>query len=192
MENPSNDLCNSNIFTTQKLDSYQYIRTKKVHELLRRVEQSSQVGAAGDIGQEAFTTALNLISNTIFSIDLIEPNSQTAKEFKELVWGIMEEAGKPNLVDNFPVLRKFDPQGIRHRITNHFRKMIELLDHRIKQRLELREVLGSSAARDVLDTLLNISEDNNNEIDRTKILHVIMVSTSALLQFFFSFLPSPP
>ena len=168
-----------------------------MHELLQRVEQCCQVGAAVNIGDEAFTTALNLLSKTIFSIDMVDPNSQTAEEFKELVWSMMEEAGKSNLVDYFPVLRKFNPQGIRDRVTNHLEKMIELLDHMIKQMLELREVHGSSAARDVFDTLLYISEDNNNEFDRTKIMHLIMVSTSTLLHlsiFFvpFSFLPSPP
>ncbi|KAJ9706719.1 hypothetical protein PVL29_001946 [Vitis rotundifolia] len=74
-------ICNSNIFTTQKLNSNQHIRTQKVHELLHSVEQSCQVGAAVNIGQEAFRTALNLLSNTIFSIDLVDPSSQTAKEF---------------------------------------------------------------------------------------------------------------
>lgn len=51
----------------------------------------------------------------------------------------------------------------------------------IKQSLETREVHGSSATTDVLDTLLNISEDNNNEIDRILIIHLILLSTSTLL-----------
>ncbi|KAK8577651.1 hypothetical protein V6N13_027918 [Hibiscus sabdariffa] len=44
-------------------------------------------------------------------MDLVDPNSSVAQEFRRTVWGIMEEAGKPNLADYFPLLRKIDPQG---------------------------------------------------------------------------------
>uniref|UniRef100_A0A5B7BCS3 Geraniol 8-hydroxylase-like n=1 Tax=Davidia involucrata TaxID=16924 RepID=A0A5B7BCS3_DAVIN len=81
----------------------------------------------------------------------------------------MEEAGKPNLVDYFPVLRKMDPQGIRHRMAIHFGKLIGLFDHMISQRLESRRLHGCLASNDVLDTLLNITEENGDQIDRNHI-----------------------
>lgn len=63
---------------------------------------------AVDIDKETFKLTLNLLSNTIFSIDL----EDTASEFKFSVRGILVEAAKPNLVDYFPFLEKIDPQGI--------------------------------------------------------------------------------
>ncbi|KAJ9707297.1 hypothetical protein PVL29_002329 [Vitis rotundifolia] len=154
-------ICNSHIFTNQKLDSSTYLRHQKVQDLLANVEQSYQAGDVVDIGQEAFRTTLNLLSNTTFSMDLVEPSSDTVQEFKELVRHMMEEAAKPNLVDYFPVVRKIDPQGIRRRMAIHFGKMIEVLDKK-----------GWMASSDVLDTLLNISEDNNNVLDITHIDHL--------------------
>lgn len=77
----------------------------------------------------------------------------------------MVEAGKPNLVDYFPILAKIDPQGIRHHMTIYFGKILELFGTLIDERLESRR----SNENDVLDTLLNTSEHNSEEIDRTHI-----------------------
>lgn len=47
------------------------------------VHKSCLIGEAVDYGSAAFTTTLNLLSNTIFSIDLADPSSEMAREFKE-------------------------------------------------------------------------------------------------------------
>ncbi|CBI34791.3 unnamed protein product, partial [Vitis vinifera] len=44
----------------------------------------------------------------------------------------------------------------------------------IKQRLQLRKIQGSIASSDVLDVLLNISEDNSNEIERSHMEHLLL------------------
>ncbi|WMV14976.1 hypothetical protein MTR67_008361 [Solanum verrucosum] len=123
-----------------------------------------------DIGRAAFRTSLNLLSNTIFSKDLTDPFSDSDKEFKELVWNIMAEAGKPNLVDFFPFLKKIDPQGIRRRLTNHFSKVLQLMSGLIDERLKERE-MGNQENVDVLDALLSISPE---EIDRNHIEHLYL------------------
>ncbi|KAK1564571.1 hypothetical protein Q3G72_006078 [Acer saccharum] len=164
-------ISNTHIFTTQKLDANQSLRRKKIQLLLTHVQESCRVGKAIDIGQAAFNTTLNLLSNTVFSVDLADPSSETTRELKKLVWDIMEEAGKPNLGDYFPVLRKIDLQGIRRRMEIHIGKMLDLFDGMIEQRLKQVQVHGSAVTKDMLDTLLNISE----EIDRNQIKHLFLV-----------------
>ncbi|PQQ16309.1 geraniol 8-hydroxylase-like [Prunus yedoensis var. nudiflora] len=88
----------------------------KVQELISDVNESLVKGEVVDIGRAAFKTTLNLLSRTIFFVDLADASSEMAREFKETVSGLMEEAGKPNWGVFFPVLRKIDPQGIRRRI----------------------------------------------------------------------------
>ncbi|CAK9185438.1 unnamed protein product [Ilex paraguariensis] len=119
-------IMNSNIFSGNRLDANQHLRRTKVEELISYCRRSSQRGDAVDIGRAAFRTSLNLLSNTIFSKDMTEPLQDTAKEFKDLVWNIMVEVGKPNLVDFFPLLRKIDPQGIRRRLTGYFEKVLKV------------------------------------------------------------------
>ncbi|GFS29976.1 hypothetical protein Acr_00g0009470 [Actinidia rufa] len=160
-----------------KLDANQHLRCRKVEQLIAYIRKSCQDGAAVDIGRAAFRTSLNLLSNTIFSVDLANPNEDSAKEFRDLVWNIMVEAGKPNLVDYFPELAKVDPQGIRKRMTSHFGKVLQLFGRLIDERLELRRLRKAIGNHDVIDILLNISEENPNEMDRTHIERLCLVCT---------------
>ncbi|KAB2609571.1 hypothetical protein D8674_042079 [Pyrus ussuriensis x Pyrus communis] len=73
------------------------------------------------------------------------------------VWSIMEAAGKPNLADYFPVLKKIDP--IRRRMSNSFRKM---------------KKLDYIMTNDMLDTLINISEEKNENMDVDETLHLFL------------------
>ncbi|KAK1380336.1 Geraniol 8-hydroxylase [Heracleum sosnowskyi] len=151
---------NAHLFTSQKLDSIEELMHKKVGELIshinrRCVSESTPV----DIGQSVFGTSLNLISNIIFSVDMIDLDSGLAQEFKNLVETIMEEAGKPNISDFFPVLQRFDLQGIRKRIKPCYTRLHQIFDDIIDKRLQSRAM--SSNPCDFLDVL--IDEFGNDE-----------------------------
>lgn len=169
------------MFTANKLDSNQHLRSRKVQELIEFCRKCCQNGEAVDIGRAVFVTSLNLLSNTIFSKDMTDPyQNSEAKEFRDLVWNIMVEAGKPNLVDYFPILRWIDPQGIKRRMTGHFDKLINLFTGLMNERLEL-ERFGDDASKninttDVLEELLKMLQ--TNEIDKTHIPHLFIVSYS--------------
>ncbi|XP_031117493.1 geraniol 8-hydroxylase-like [Ipomoea triloba] len=166
-------IMNSNIFSGNRLEINQQLRAKKIEELIIYCQKSSEVGEAVDIGRAAFRTTLNLLSNTIFSKDLTDPYSDSGKEFKDLVWNMMLEAGKPNLVDYFPFLEKFDPQGVRRRLTCHFTKALDLFQDLIDERLEERKIKGNKN-EDALDSLLNVSQERPEEIDMTHIQHMFL------------------
>ncbi|KAL9166501.1 hypothetical protein ABFS82_05G033600 [Erythranthe guttata] len=160
---------NSNIFSGNSLEGNRQLRHKKVEELIEYCRTNSQSGTAVDVGGAAFRTSLNILSNTIFSRDLTDPFSDSSKEFKELIWNMMVEAGKPNLVDFFPLLRKFDLQGIRRRMTVHFGKVIDLFSDLIDERLEKMKSGEYDPTGDVIDVLLAAGEKNPEEIDRIHI-----------------------
>nr|GMD51790.1 geraniol 8-hydroxylase-like [Ipomoea batatas] len=166
-------IMNSNIFSGSRLETNQQLRAKKIQELIIYCQTSSEVGEAVDIGRAAFGTTLNLLSNTIFSKDLTDPYSDSGKEFKDLVWNIMVEAGKPNLADYFPFLEKFDPQGIRRRMTCHYTKALDLFQDLIDERLEERKMKGNKND-DALDSLLNVSQERPEEIDTTHMQHMFV------------------
>ncbi|XP_075636097.1 geraniol 8-hydroxylase-like [Castanea sativa] len=167
-------ICIEQLFSNKMLDTNQAIRNKKVQELLVDTQQSSLTSEAVDIGRAAFKTTANMLSNTIYSMDMVESKSDQAKELKELVWNIMKDAGKPNLADYFPVLKKIDPQGLRRSVAMKFGRLLDLFDHIITQRLKLREVSSSNTNNDMLDTLLNISEEKSEEMDKTKIERLLL------------------
>ncbi|KAF5790357.1 putative geraniol 8-hydroxylase [Helianthus annuus] len=159
-------ILNSNIFSSNSLEANEHLRSKKIEELIAYCGKASVSNDYVDIGRAAFRTSLNLLSNTIFSKDVTDPYEEdSGKEFKEAITNIMVEAGKPNLVDFFPVLKKIDPQGIRRRLSGHFGKLLEMFEELIDERLRM----GRLKHNDLLDVCLKIIEDNSNEINHTHI-----------------------
>ncbi|EEF51040.1 geraniol 8-hydroxylase [Ricinus communis] len=167
-------ICNSYLFSNQKLDGNQDIRQKKIQELIADVKESCRLGAATNISHVAFKTVLSVLSSNVFSLDLTDSNSDSVREFKEVARCIMDEVGKPNLADYFPVLRKIDPQGVRRRTAIYFGRMLDLFDPIIDQRLELRKEEGYISANDMLDTLLALIEENKTEMDINSMKHLFL------------------
>ncbi|MFS8017029.1 putative geraniol 8-hydroxylase [Helianthus anomalus] len=155
----------SNIFSNNSLEAKQHLRNQKVEELVAYCRKASLSYENVDIGRAAFRTSLNLLSNTIFSTDLTDPYEDSGKEFKEVITSVMEDSGKTNLVDVFPVLKKIDPQGLRRRMTRHFSKVLGIFD----QLIEERQRTGSFEQGDVLDVCLKMMQDNPNEFNHTNI-----------------------
>ncbi|KAK9691071.1 hypothetical protein RND81_09G173900 [Saponaria officinalis] len=75
-------MCNTHVFSNARLDASQSLRRDKIRDLIAYVEKCSETGTAVNVGQEAFSTTLNLLSNTFFSVDLVDPNSELARDFK--------------------------------------------------------------------------------------------------------------
>ncbi|KAF1880806.1 hypothetical protein Lal_00011866 [Lupinus albus] len=103
-------ICTTQIFSNQRLDLLQHLRHQKVQQLLHHLHKEASTKTVVNIGELAFATMLNLVSNTVFSEDMVDPEFETAGELKDLVWRIMEDAGKVNLSDYFPGLKRFDLQ----------------------------------------------------------------------------------
>ena len=129
-----------------------------------------------DIGRVVFTTVLNSISSTFFSMDLAQYDSNLSQEFRDIVCGVAEEIGRPNIADYFPALRMIDPQGVRKSTRIYYTKTFGILDGIIKQRLQLRaSSKGSKADNDVLDSLFNLIEEANLEMAFLDIKHLLRV-----------------
>ncbi|KAI3699609.1 hypothetical protein L2E82_44033 [Cichorium intybus] len=169
----------TNIFASHSLDTNQHLRKQKVQELVGYCHKASQSGDSVDIGRAAFRTTLNLLSNTICSKDLTDPYEDSGKEFKELVGNIMVDAGKPNLVDFFPVLKKIDPQGIRKRMTYYFGKVFDMFEILIEERLGME----GPKYDDLLDVYLNIIKENPDEINRTHMKSMFLKGNLVMIWF---------
>ena len=172
--------CATIVFSSQQLDSTQVLRQRRVQELMDYVKERCKKGETLDIGEASFTTVLNSISNTFFSMDLAHYTSSKSQEFKDIVCGMAEEAGKPNVVDFFPILRLLDPQGARARMTKYFGKLIAFFDGIIKERLRLRALeRETKACKDALDSVLEVMLEDNSQVSHLHVLHLFLVSILA-------------
>ncbi|CAK7338765.1 unnamed protein product [Dovyalis caffra] len=152
------------MFNSQKLDAGQALRREKVQEMLEYVHENCNNGHVVDIGRTAFTTVLNLISNTFFSFDIANYNSNFSQEFSDLVVGVMEQVGKPNIADYFPILRLVDPQGVRRKMNIYFERIAQIFESIINERIqEHSSLVAAKATHDVLDALLILAKENNTE-----------------------------
>ena len=149
-------------------------------ELLDHVGECCGRGCAVDIGSAAFTASLNFLSNTIFSVNLAHGHdSDFSQEFKEVVCGMMEGIGRPNLADYFPTLRLIDPQGIRRKMNVYFDKLFDIFNGIISERLQYSK--ASSTSKDVLDALLNLTKENDFEWSCNDIKHLLLVGNTSSL-----------
>ncbi|KAL6322153.1 hypothetical protein AAG906_005093 [Vitis piasezkii] len=161
-------ICSTQMLSLPRIDACRALRRRIVQQLLDHAHESCTSSRAVDIGRAASTTALNLLSNTIFSVDLAHYDSNFSQEFKDLVWSIMEEAGKPNLADFFPGLSFIDPQGIQKKMTANFYKLLKVL-------MASSINASSAASNDVLDALLNLTKEDNHEWCFSDTIHLLLV-----------------
>ncbi|KAK6918485.1 Cytochrome P450, partial [Dillenia turbinata] len=173
-------LCAMEIFSTQRVDLGQALRGRKVQELLHYVGQFCDPGRPVEIGRVAFTASLNLLSNTIFSMDLAHYDSENSQEFKDLIWNIMEVAGKPNVADFFPGLRWVDPQGLKRKMTIYARKLMDILEGVVMERLRLGD-----QKNDILDALLEPTKAEGSDLSVNDIVHILVVKESIAFHLIF-------
>ncbi|OWM71929.1 hypothetical protein CDL15_Pgr017812 [Punica granatum] len=104
-------------------------------------------------------------------MDLADHTSDSSKEFKELVSQMMVEAGKLNLADYFPLLKRLDPQGVKRRMNGNGRRILNVYGTIIKNRQQDREVSGVVSKNDMLETFLDLSEHKEKGLDIVQIEH---------------------
>ncbi|KAK4793429.1 hypothetical protein SAY86_023864 [Trapa natans] len=154
-------LCSMHIFSRQKLNGTENLRRMKIDELLDHLRKCAAAGRAVDVGQVVFTTVLNLMWNTLFSVDLLNLHErESGMEMKELLGRVMEEGGRLNVSDFFPALRWIDLQGVRRRMEGHLNRLFEVFDVIIKEKMQARASTGwsPSQASDMLDSLLDLRD----------------------------------
>ena len=167
---------NNQLFSSKTLDESKGIRLQKLKDCLNDITQTSLTNEAINIGDMVFKTSINLLSNTIFSLDLVQPGD-SVQDFKELILNILKECGKPNIVDLFPAINMFDfdLQGIKRRNAVHAQKVLDIFQRLVDERLKLREVQGFDTNKDMLSNLLNMAQDNSQEMNIAKIPHLFLV-----------------
>ncbi|CAN0908345.1 Geraniol 8-hydroxylase, partial [Linum grandiflorum] len=168
-------VCNTHLFTTQKLDSNWELRRTIIEGLVESVRQNACEGKAVDIGRAFFGTSFRAMSMMVLSLDLTDEGSEDVMEFIEVTRGIMDESAKPNLGDYFPFLGGLDLQGIRRRSWSYYRKALNLFRRIIEERLKNRKSEGYVTGNDMLDTLLDMNEENlEASMDLDVITHLFL------------------
>nr|WET52773.1 cytochrome P450 76BK1 [Scutellaria baicalensis] len=163
------------MLSTPRLDNSAVVRQRMIQNLYDYLQESSIKGKLVNIGEAAFITTLNLTSVTMFSGEVINFDVNATTEFKEIFRNLTSVTGKPNISDFFPILKPFDIQRLKKRMKLHFGRLLGMFDGIINERLKARRTSPTSAKKnDMLDTLLEFSEDKENELSLNDVKHLLV------------------
>ena len=187
-------LSTTEFFVTSRLDAMRGVRGKCIDRMVHLIEEASESGTcAVELGRFFFLMAFNLIGNLIFSKDLLDPEMERGARFYYHAVKVMEYAGKPNVADFLPMLKWFDPQGIRRKTQYHVERSFEIAGCFIKERME--SGCSGKMSKDFLDVLLEFREDGASgpyTFSSRTINVVVFVSPFALTKKLITFLPFFP
>nr|WET52776.1 cytochrome P450 76S78 [Ajuga reptans] len=162
-------ICKEQMFSAARLDASQGLRREKLQKLRDYVRDCSETGRVLDIGEAAFTTALNLMSATLFSVEFAQFGSDSSQEMKEVVWGVMKCVGSPNFADYFPILKSVDPQGILKDAVICFGKLFKIFDRFINEKMKCR-----GGNNDLVDALIDIHQKDEAQLTINDIKHLLL------------------
>ncbi|CAA7022996.1 unnamed protein product [Microthlaspi erraticum] len=149
------------------------LRMRKVQELICFVNKCSERSEEMNITRASFITSLNIISNALFSTNLANlDGSETAHDFQNVVLRMMEIAGKPKIADFFPFLGFLDLQGTRKEASLWMNKLFSVFQRFIDTKRSSNESTKNN--NDILDSLLNIAQEEESELDDNGIKHFLL------------------
>ncbi|KAL5757107.1 hypothetical protein ACOSQ2_021853 [Xanthoceras sorbifolium] len=162
----------SELLSPKAFESFEPLRRQQVHSLLRQLYSISKSNTQVNISEAAFVALLNLVSNIIVSKNLFDSSKKDGGQLKEMFWEMIKVLGTPNTADLIPILKPLDPQRLKTRIANLFKRMDAFYEKLIAERMKERENheinnTKKSGRRDLLDVLLDYrSDDKENNLDR--------------------------
>ncbi|KAB8372638.1 hypothetical protein FH972_024739 [Carpinus fangiana] len=155
----------------------QSLLREEVKKSIRNVYEKS--GSPIDIGELAFFTVINSTINMLWGGTLRgEEGAAVGAQFKSVLAEQMVLFGKPNVSDFFPVLARFDLQGIERQAKRNFLWIESILDSVIEKQMNMakEEKEGVEERKGFLQILLEIRD---HDVDVAK--SVSMNQLKALL-----------
>ncbi|KAB2038999.1 hypothetical protein ES319_D03G182800v1 [Gossypium barbadense] len=147
------------------------LRREQVLKGVQNVAQSA--GKPIDFGETAFLTSINAMMSMLWGGKQggEQKGANVWGQFRDLITEIMVILGKPNVSDIFPVLARFDIQGLEKEMTKIVNSFDKLFNSMIEERENFSNKLskedGNTEAKDFLQLLLDLKQKNDSGISIT-------------------------
>ncbi|GLJ19392.1 hypothetical protein SUGI_0349400 [Cryptomeria japonica] len=154
-------ICNTEIFSTKRLDTLQHLRREEVFTAIDYILKDSKKGNIVNIGERAFMISLGLVGKMVYSKKVFETGSAQAAEFKDMVWEVLKLSGVPNISDFVPFLGRFDLQGLNSKTKILAQRFDGMFNRIIEERLAQRShtQCNINGVKDFLDVMLDLRDD---------------------------------
>ncbi|CAK7345530.1 unnamed protein product [Dovyalis caffra] len=160
------------------LDAFYSLRRNKVKKSVNDVFR--KIGEPINIGELAFSTVINMISGMFWGGTLEgDTDIDIGTKFRSAASELVEILGKPNASDFFPVLARFDVQGIEGEMKKATQKIENIYDFVIDEwiKMDISRVEGekNNQRKDFMHFLLGFKEqDSGRSISREQIKAMLM------------------
>ncbi|XP_021283128.1 3,9-dihydroxypterocarpan 6A-monooxygenase-like [Herrania umbratica] len=162
-------LCMSELLGTRTLDQLLPVRREEMKQFVKIIQEKAKAGEAVDIGVELMRLTNNIISRMLLSKRCSDKEDE-ANEVQTLVKEMNNLGTKFNLSDLLWFCKNLDLQGFKKRLKDVRDRYDILMEKIILEHKEARNKNGAGGDRmkDVLDILIDISEDENAEMKLTR------------------------
>ncbi|KAK9055467.1 hypothetical protein SSX86_026550 [Deinandra increscens subsp. villosa] len=157
----------SELLNGKTLDLLFPVRRDEVNRFIKLLSQKSTLGKPVDVKDELLKLTNNMISRMLMSERCSEEENE-ASDMRKLVTEISKITGELNLSDYIWFLKNFDLQGYGKRVKEIHPRFNKLIERIITEHENERRNKKKDEARDLLDILLKISEDDTMEMKVTK------------------------
>ncbi|XP_062080282.1 3,9-dihydroxypterocarpan 6A-monooxygenase-like [Humulus lupulus] len=154
-------LCMSRLLGGQTLSQLLPVRSDEIKRLLKLMVKKAESKEPVDVGRELTKLTSNVISRMVMSKRCAE-NDDEVDEVMKVVNESAEVVGTFNLSDFIWFCKNFDLQGIKIKGKKVHEKFDHMMEKIIKEHQEQRKEDGNGV-KDLLDILLDISEDDSSE-----------------------------
>ncbi|KAK0589322.1 hypothetical protein LWI29_012658 [Acer saccharum] len=149
------------------------VRSDEITRFLGLMLKKANAKEEVDVGGELIRLTNHVVSRMTMG-KRCSSNEEEADEVRKLVHDVAEITGKFNLADFIWFCKNFDLQGFGKQLKEIRDKFDLMMDTTIKEHEDARKINKKTggdddgAAKDLLDLLLDISEDENSEMQLTK------------------------
>ncbi|MCD7460760.1 hypothetical protein HAX54_044374 [Datura stramonium] len=165
-------LCISKLLGGQTLHLLLPIRREEIKRLIQVLSRNAVFGKAVNIRSEITAMTNNVITRMVMSKGCSE-NEDGAEKVREMIHEMATLSGRFNLSDTFWFCEKWDLQGFRKKLKGVRDRFDEIMESIIEEHQEIRRKRHKldqqqQVAKDLLEILLDISEDETSEMPLTR------------------------
>ncbi|XP_038697128.1 cytochrome P450 93A3-like [Tripterygium wilfordii] len=162
-------ICMSELLGGRTLELLLPVRREEIRRFLLFILKKANAGETVDVAAQLMRLTNNVVSRMLMS-ERCSDNEDEADGVRKLVQDVVELTGKFNLSDYIWFCKNLDLQGFGKRL-KQVRDRFDLMVVRIIEEHILARKMrksGGGEVRDLLDILLDISEDESSEMKLTR------------------------
>lgn len=151
----------------KRINETEAIRRRCVADMVEWVRNEAKSGQV-HVSRFVFLAGFNMLGNLMLSQDLVSPDSEEGSEFFAAMVELAEWSGHPNVVDLFPWLKWFDPQGLRRKMESGMGRTLKIVGEFVEKRMKEKQSDGNGNGNGKGDFLEVLLRSKGNGTDETE------------------------